>query len=211
MSVCIIVLGWSVYKVVGVEHISCATYFIFQWAMGDGRRMKALEVASILQNRILSGSLGIFFQKWLLDGHGSGLKLTVPATESGCSNQEFLFKGTRIIHERRLQAEVSIIYKLDRATFPSIEGYARAIHDAKLLLLQSTVSETHSAARFNAVKSIIREVGYGLQILVVYVAPSDVNFVLPTLVDFSSKVMAVRAYVDDSDFIAAVKLDKEST
>jgi hypothetical protein len=71
---------------------------------------------------------------------------------------------------------------MDRATFPSVEGYA--IHEAKFLLLQSTILETHSAARFNDVKSISREIGYGLQILVVYVAPSDVNFVLPTLVDF---------------------------
>ena len=68
--------------------------------------MKALEVASIVHNRILRGGLGILFEKWLFDGLGSGLKLTIPATKSGCSNQEFLFKGTKIIHDRRLQAEL---------------------------------------------------------------------------------------------------------
>ena len=179
--------------------------FLQEWAMGTGRR-KTHELASILQNRILRNGLGIFFEKWLFDALGSGLRLTIPHTSK--HPLSFVFKETRVIHETKLEKEPSIIYKLDRATFPSIEGYA--IAGSMLLLLQSTVSETHSGARFREVESIICTAGTGLQVLVVYIAPSEKNFVLPLLTGFPRNARAVRGTVDDTEFVSVGRLASTS-
>jgi hypothetical protein len=193
---------WTVTQFIspGVER------FLHQWAMGKGRR-KANEIACILQNRMLRGGLEIFFEKWLFDALGEGLKLNIPGIETVVSHKKqtlgVSFIETKIIPQQRLETEANVVYKLDRATFPSIEGYA--IVDNMLLLLQSTVSESHSGARFKDVESIIKAAGSRLQTLVVYIAPSGNKFHLPQIIGFPEKVRAVRGFVNDSDFVATSK------
>jgi hypothetical protein len=168
--------------------------------MGTGVQ-RSRELANLLQNRFLRGGLGIFFERWLFDQLGAGLKLDIIGADSSIQHK-FAFTQMSIIASCSVEMDQNIVYKLDRTTLPTIEGYS--LVDSRLLLLQSTVSETHSAARYDDVKEIVqaarRAVIGRLTILVVYIAPSHKEFHLPVCAGFPRGTAVVRGMVDDSKF-----------
>jgi hypothetical protein len=139
--------GWAVAGFLSMELEKNAA----DWAMGRDRR-KANELANLLENRFLRGGLGIFFERWLFESLGDGMTLTIRRA-SGTGTDPHVFEGIRMISGYSLEMKSSIVYKLDRATFPSIEAYI--LLGTEWLLLQSTVSDTHSGARFEHVSEFI--------------------------------------------------------
>jgi hypothetical protein len=176
--------------------------YAVNWAMQEGAR-KSAELANLLQNRILRGGLKIFFEKWLFYQLGAGRILSI--TQSTGEKLECQYEKMKVISSSLHEMDENIIYKLDQANFPSIEGYSR--FGSYLILLQSTVSESHSGARFKDVRDIVRatqQVVKDLNILVVYITPSNQEKIdLPLCVGGFPKrqTSVVRGTVDDSDFI----------
>ena len=179
--------------------------FLSQWSTGTGQR-QAHQIANILQNRVLKGGLGIFFERWLFDKLGDGLPLQMPDLRP--LRTEISFSAWKIIPESSLGMEEGAIYMLDRATFPSIEGYA--IFDQYIYLLQSTVSSTHGGARYSDVQHIVtaavaeRRIRRLSSIIVVYIAPSKQAFNLPECVGFPGTTRVVRGSVADEEFFGMV-------
>ena len=179
--------------------------FLSQWSTGTGQR-QAHQIANILQNRVLKGGLGIFFERWLFDKLGDGLPLQMPDLRP--LRTEISFSELKIIPESSLGMEEGAIYKLERATFPSIEGYA--IFDQNIYLLQSTVSSTHGGARYSDVQHIVtaavaeRRIRRLSSIIVVYIAPSKQAFNLPECVGFPGTTRVVRGSVADEEFFGMV-------
>ena len=184
---------WIVTGFLSTEIERCAA----RWAMGSGRR-KANELANLLENRMLTGGLGIFFERWVFDILGEGETLTLDGATA------YSFQSMRIIPPGSLKMNSGIVYKLDRARFPSIEGYVRV--GTELLLLQSTVSVTHRGARFNDVKEIVsaanQAAGQKSIVRVIYIVLSSVadSFTLPQCQGFPSSTTFHIATVDDSQF-----------
>ena len=187
--------GWTVTGFLSPE----IEQYVANWAMGTGRR-KASELANLLENRALRGGLGIFFERWLFESLGCGLKLRVCYADT----VEYIFNDIKIIACAKLEMDCSIIYKLDRATFPSVEGYVLVGNE--LLLLQSTVSKTHAGARSEHVHSIIaaadEAAGQRVRVRVVYIVLSTVAryFTLPQCKGFRKGTTINIATVDDSAF-----------
>jgi hypothetical protein len=185
--------GWEVTGFLSLE----IERWIAEWAMGHGRR-KVNELANLLENRMLRGGLGIFFERWLF-GHLGDKK---PLTLDG--GAQYIFKEMRIIPSTSIEMNPNVVYKLDRSTFPSIEGYA--LVGTELLLLQSTVSETHSAARLDDVSKIIATAdictGRKVTICIVYIALRSLakKFTLPECKRFRVSTTFHVGTVDDSEF-----------
>ena len=124
-----------------------------------------------------------FFESWLFESLGDGHTLTVHGA-SGAGSDAYVFEGMRIMmiscNSLEMNLNSSIIYKLDRATFPSIEGYAvyYALVETELLLLQSTVPETHRDAKCDHAGAIIaladRTTGQNVTVRVIYIVLSSV-------------------------------------
>ena len=145
----------------------------------EPRASQTKELANLLENRFLTGGLGIFFESWLFESLGDGHTLTVHGA-SGAGSDAYVFEGMRIMmiscNSLEMNLNSSIIYKLDRATFPSIEGYA--LVETELLFLQSTVSETHRDAKCEHAGAIIaladRTTGQNVTVRVIYIVLSSV-------------------------------------
>ena len=193
--------SWKVTRFISpaIEHL------LSQWSMETGQR-QAHQVANILQNRILKGGLGIYFETWLFGRLGAGVKLQI----SDSSSTEICFREDKIIPESSVGLEEGVFYKLDRKTFPSVEGYG--IVGQNIYLLQSTVASTHDGARYKDVNDIVaaavadrrKDGGGSLGIVIVYIAPSRQDFSLPTCVGFPNRAMVVRGAVDDGAFFGVV-------
>ena len=194
---CIVERGYSSSWIVTGFVSPAVEKYLCEWSMGTGRRT-ADKIANILQNRMLKDGEGIYFERWLFDKLGEGLELNI-------SESKVKFQGLKVLHESSPESDTGIVYKLDRATFPSIEGYA--ITGGKIYLLQSTVSPSHSGARYDDVAKIIRAaivIHGALDILVVYIALSGSPFTVPKCVGFPARTQVVRGLVDDRDFLAGI-------
>jgi hypothetical protein len=183
--------GWMISGFIskGIER------YVFDWAMGNGER-NASELINLLSNRFLRGGLCIYFENWLFKTLGKG------TTTLRVENQrEFKFSRLEHVRRHKLKMELGVLYKLDNATFLSIEGYA--LCDKVLLLLQSTVSTTHGAVRYDHVRPIIhkaKETADFDELLVVYIVPSHQAFALPDCYHFPRITKVVWATINDSAF-----------
>ena len=172
--------------------------YLFEWSLGVGRR-QVHQMANILNNRALRGGLGIFYERWLFDQLGQGTKLTLSDQASEISFQELKY-----MDEYSIGSEDKVVYMLDRANFPSIEGYA--VDGQSIYFLQSTVSTTHKGARYDDVKQIVAAVAgrQKMDLVVVYITPRKVAFQLPTCVGFPARTKVLHGSVDDTDFLGMV-------
>jgi hypothetical protein len=174
--------------------------YAFDWAMGHGQH-KVTELVSLLNNRALKDGLGIYFERWLFEMLGNGTSLYISAERRG-----FSFSGLQNIQSDEFEMEQGIVYKLERAKFSTIEGYA-LIKDT-LLLLQSTVSETHLAARHNDVKGLIRKAKRVVklkELLIVFIVPSHQAFTPPSCKGFPAITSVVWGVVDDDELLQVIK------
>ena len=120
-------LEWIVSGFISLE----IEQYVFNWAMGHGRQ-RATDLVSLLNNRALRGGLGIYYEAWLFEMLGNKNSLYVSE-----ERRIFTFSGVRDIHGDELEMQHGILYKLDRANFPSIEGYA--LVQKTLLKFQKTL------------------------------------------------------------------------
>jgi hypothetical protein len=193
--------GWIVSGFISEE----IERYVFNWAMRH-RQKKATDLVSLLNNRALRDGLGIYYEAWLFEMLGNKNSLYVSE-----ERRIFTFSGLRDIHGDELEMQQGILYKLDRAGLPSIEGYA--LVKRTLLLLQSSISETHSAARHEDVKDIIHEarrVARLKELLVVYIVPSHQAFTPPSCQHFPKITSVVWGVVDDSEFFKGVRRHRPS-
>jgi hypothetical protein len=130
------------------------------------------------------------------------MRVTICGQKGTCTDPH-VFKGICMISGYSLEMKGSVVYKLDRPTLPSIE--AHALVETELLLLESTVSATHSWARFKHVSAIIALADQTsiqrVNIRMIYIVLSSVlEFNLPQCVVFCQGKTVELATVDDSEF-----------
>jgi hypothetical protein len=175
-------------------------YRVFRWASA-AVAFEKVRIGNVLDNGLFKGAQRIFFERCVFDHLGRGHPLTV-ATRGG--DVIFNFKPLFLTDRRNAVVIPGRLHQIDHESFGSIEGYA--IVNKTLLLLQTTVSETHSGARYKDVQHIVKlardAVGTKrISILVVYITPSDVTFKAPSCFGFPNhKVFWGK--VDDSKFWA---------
>ena len=114
------------------------------------------------QNPFSHGFLGTIFEDWVQTGLGEKGRLLEVRLEDGTRN--FQFRGAQSCAWRRnkktgkvtfphLHLENEVFNKLDGLESHSIDGYA--IHSNTLVMIQPTISLTHSEAKLVAVEGLI--------------------------------------------------------
>jgi hypothetical protein len=204
-------LGWFVTGFMSkrIERLALQQAELF----ADGKRV---ELNNLLQNKFLRGGLGIGFERWIFDALADGSDLSFEYNESTTSclkDMHVNLKGMHLINSgEALGMDNNVLYKFSQVNKPSIEGYA--LVNKCLLLLQTTVSKSHSAVHRGHVQDIISAariiLHQSLIVIAVYIAPSSVKtFTLPHCSTFTiQNFHVVRGRVNDGDFMRARTLSK---
>jgi hypothetical protein len=188
--------------------------YIHKW-ISDEAALNIENFNELVQSPFSYGLFGGIFEDWVQTGLGEKGKVLEVKLENGI--QHFQFNGLQSYSWRRIRKTGKVVFasihlenevfnKPDGVDSPSIDGYA--VHSNTLVMVQATVSLTHSGAKLLAVIDLINSAtAKGVTaILMVYVvlAKNLQNFRAPAckeLVEAGVKI-CVGTITDESDLIA---------
>ena len=183
---------------------------IIEWSQVTENMLKE-NFKSFLQHPWTGSLLGQWFESWAFDALTNGKQLLVKANDV---ERKFSFHSIQNVEdatkaEAVLDFEAGILYRPKQRNFASIDGYG--LVGNCLVMLQFTVSPSHSDAKFQDVRNIIEqarakyETKNKVQVLMVYVMPDPNEFRVPGCSSLAHANVSVVAGRVDSDFFPALK------
>jgi hypothetical protein len=161
------------------------------------------QFLNMVMNPFARGLFGTMFENWAFTSLSEGVPLVISETPT----VEFRFSAAGHISARKgsVPLQDSMIYRAAPG-FPSIDGCG--LVQKTLLLIQTTVSPTHSDAEWTHIQHIVSSLGKKVtSALMVYLVPKGSAFTLPlcqSLISHKIPFKVCRGEISGDDFYKTI-------